>query len=68
MDKALKVWYLRIHSLGREDAPVTLAGLGAKAGEIADEPGVTGFMTSMGLIQKWAQRHKLGNVALWGQG
>eukprot|EP00170_Pyropia_yezoensis_P005693 contig_23107_g5710 len=48
--------------------PVTLAVLEAKAAENAAELGEAGFKASMGFVQKWAQRHRLPSVALWGRG
>ena len=68
VDKALRAWYDGIQTMARRDLPVTLAVLEAKAAEIAAELGVTGFKASTGFVQKWAQRHSLRNVALWGQG
>ncbi|KAK1862528.1 hypothetical protein I4F81_005096 [Pyropia yezoensis] len=49
------------------ELPVTLAVRENKAAEIAAELRLAEFKASVGFIQKWAQRHHLRNVALWGQ-
>lgn len=68
VDKALRVWFDGIQTMASSDLPVTLAVLEKKAAEIAAELGLAEFKASVGFIQKWAQRHHLRNVALWGQG
>jgi len=46
---------------------MTMAVLETRAREIATELGVKGFFGSPGFIQRWASRHRLKSVKLWGQ-
>eukprot|EP00168_Porphyra_purpurea_P018752 TRINITY_DN7135_c0_g1_i1.p1 TRINITY_DN7135_c0_g1~~TRINITY_DN7135_c0_g1_i1.p1 ORF type:complete len:534 (-),score=5.13 TRINITY_DN7135_c0_g1_i1:258-1859(-) len=53
--------------MGGADLPVTMAVLETRARDIAADLGVQGFAGSPGFIQRWASRHRLKSVKLWGQ-
>jgi len=45
-----------------------MAVLRQRAEEIAANLGVTGFSASAGFVRRWAKRHTLVNISLWGTG
>jgi len=67
IDAALKTWFDGIESMGGAELPMTMAVLETRAREIATDLGVEGFVGSPGFIQRWAFRHRLKSVKLWGQ-
>jgi len=67
IDASLKTWFDGIESMGGEELPMTMAVLETRAREIATDLGVEGFVGSPGFIQRWASRHRLKSVKLWGQ-
>jgi len=67
IDAALKTLFEGIETMGGAELPMTMAVLETRAREIATELGVDGFVGSPGFIQRWASRHRLNSVKLWGQ-
>jgi len=61
-------WYRTLRRVGRRHLPVSGGLLEARERRIATDLGVTRFKGSPQIIQNWAARYKLHNVALWGQG
>jgi len=67
-DRELRRWYNIVSGLGADSVPQTMAVLRARAEEIAAHLGVANFSASAGFIRRWAKRHNLVNVSLWGAG
>jgi len=67
IDAALKTRFDGIESMGGADLPMTMAVLETRALDIAADLGIEGFLGSPGFIQRWAARHQLKSVKLWGQ-
>jgi len=53
--------------MGGAELPMTMVLLETREREIVTELGVEGFVGSPGFIQRWASRHRLKSVKLWGQ-
>lgn len=63
----LKTWFGGIEAMGGSHLPMTMVVLETRAREVAAERGVQEFFGSPGFIQRWASRHRLKSVKLWGQ-
>jgi len=68
VDRELRRWYNICAGLGADSVPLTMAVLRQRAEEIAANLGVTGFSASAGFVRRWAERHNLVNISLWGTG
>ena len=68
VDLALRRWLNICAGLGAKSVPLTMAVLRQRAEEIAANLGVTGFSASAGFVRRWAKRHTLVNISLWGTG
>jgi len=68
VDRELRRWYNICAGLGADSVPPTMAVLRQRAEEIAANLGVTGFSASAGFVRRWAERHNLVNISLWGTG
>jgi len=68
VDLELRRWYNICTGLGAESVPLTMAVLRQRAEEIAANLGVIGFSASAGFVRRWAKRHNLVNISLWGTG
>ena len=68
VDLELRRWYNICTGLGAKSVPLTMAVLRQRAEEIAANLGVTGFSASAGFVRRWAKRHNLVNISLWGTG
>ena len=61
-------WCRTLQRVGERHLPASGGLLEARARRIETDLGVEGFKGSPHFIQNWAERYKLHNVALWGQG
>jgi len=68
VDLELRRWCNICAGLGAKSVPLTMAVLRQRAEEIAANLGVTGFSASAGFVRRWAKRHTLVNISLWGTG
>jgi len=67
VDAALNTWFLGIETIGGAELPMTMSVLEKRAREIAAERGVKGSLGSPAFIQRWASRHHIKRLKLWGQ-
>jgi len=68
VDLELRRWYNICTGLGAKSVPLTMEVLRQRAEEIAASLGVIGFSASAGFVRRWAKRHNLVNISLWGTG
>jgi len=66
IDARLLAWFLPVRARGRKRVPMSLAILRWKALQIAASFETTNCTASNGVLQKWARRHGIFNVALHG--
>jgi len=67
-DRELRRWFDIVNGLGTDAIPLTMAILQQRAREIGERLGVSGSSASPGLVWRWATRHNLVNISLWGAG
>jgi len=68
VDRELRRWFDIVNGLGTDAIPLTMAILQQRAREIGERLGVSGSSASPGLVRRWATRHNLVNISLWGAG
>jgi len=68
VDLALRRWLNNGAGLEAKSVPITMTVLRQRAEEFAASLGVTGFSASAGFVLRWAKRHNLVNISLWGTG
>jgi len=57
-----------VDGLGTGAVPLNMAVLQQRARKIGERLGVSGFSASSGFVRRWATRHNLVNISLWGAG
>jgi len=66
VDRELRRWFDIVDGLGTDAILFTMAVLQQRAREIGQRLGVYGFSASPGFVRRWATRHNLVNISLWG--
>jgi len=68
VDRELRRWFDIVNGLGTDAIQLTMEILQQRAREIGERLAVSGSSASPGHVRRWATRHNLVNISLWGAG